>query len=383
VKNRPKPPFYAKKMHMKNIRFLIIPALLAAAAPLFAQTAGYAFLGIYSEDISAEKARKLGSDNPFGSYVTGVIPHSAAEKAGVKMMDYIFGVDDFRTTQSQRLGDLFRKYRPNDRAVLHLIRKGKPRTLRVVFGARPETLETTSQPTPNKCEDAFFGISDGGTHAGNGVKINIVPHSSADEIGLKNGDILLTINGYIVTDWSDIAMVIDHLRPGDNIAVRATRNGQPVAASGILKSYAETKKCPDCDCRTIPDPEVAWKEKANPGLRTSNLRFEIGEVPASDRPQLPQTAPFLSNNTLIINNLSIDLRGDKHAVVLHFSLPESGPVRVRIYNDSGRLIYDYDLGNFSGDFEDEVDLIQNTPGDFYLEIRQGTRSALRKIRVQS
>ena len=41
----------------------------------------YAFLGIYSERVSKEKAKKLGFDNPYGSYVSSVIPGTAAGRA--------------------------------------------------------------------------------------------------------------------------------------------------------------------------------------------------------------------------------------------------------------------------------------------------------------
>ena len=62
-------------------------------------------------------------------------------------------------------------------------------------------------------------------------------------------------------------------------------------------------------------------------------------------------------------------------------LPESGNTTVKIFNDSGRMVYDYELGNFTGQFDDEVDLLKNGNGAYYLEIKQGKRSISKKIRV--
>jgi hypothetical protein len=43
------------------------------------------------------------------------------------------------------------------------------------------------------------------------------------------------------------------------------------------------------------------------------------------------------------------------------------------------MIYEYDLGDFSGPFEDQVDIAQNGPGTYFLEVRQGDKSATKKL----
>ncbi|MEM1220930.1 MAG: hypothetical protein AAGH79_18560, partial [Bacteroidota bacterium] len=49
-----------------------------------------AFLGVRSDDISREKAKKLGFSNYYGDYVTKVIKNTAAEKAGIQPNDVDF-----------------------------------------------------------------------------------------------------------------------------------------------------------------------------------------------------------------------------------------------------------------------------------------------------
>jgi hypothetical protein len=68
---------------------------------------------------------------------------------------------------------------------------------------------------------------------------------------------------------------------------------------------------------------------------------------------------------------------------LQFRLPDSGLTTVRIFNGTGRLIYEYELGVFSGEFSDDVDISQNGAGSYYLELRQGERSSTKKITLQN
>lgn len=92
-----------------------------------------AFIGIFTEMISKQKAQRLGFDNPYGIYVTGIIPNSGAEQAGLKAFDYIFGFDEYRAGEQQDLGLIMKKYAPGDKATVHYYRKGKKATASIVF----------------------------------------------------------------------------------------------------------------------------------------------------------------------------------------------------------------------------------------------------------
>ena len=86
-------------------------------------------------------------------------------------------------------------------------------------------------------------------------------------------------------------------------------------------------------------------------------------------------------NNLAVEGLSVEQ--NKDLFELEFTLAGSGDTNIRIFNDAGRMIYQYDLGNFSGDFTDEVNLSQNGKGNFFLEIQQGNRSVTKKITLSS
>ncbi|MDF1866167.1 MAG: PDZ domain-containing protein [Saprospiraceae bacterium] len=377
TRDQPKPKYDYKKPEPKEKDF------------------GYAFFGIYTEEISKEKVTKLGGDNPYGSYVTGVIPGAAAEKAGIGKMDYIFGFDEYRTGQNQSLTGILKKYSPGDRAVAHLIRKGKKINSEVTFGSRENFKEAPKDSKKDKCEDTFFGITNAGLGNGNGVKVNVVKNSTAGEMNIQNGDVILTIDGYIMTDWDDISMAIDRLNPGDKITVGFDHNGETTRVCVPIKSYAETKNCKDCNCNEYNysekeslekyENEIAlakgnsWNDRSEGRINLSDVNVKMSAV---DEPILtPKGENIRGSNDLEIKELELDIDEDKGLFQLQFELPSSGATAIQFYNSMGRVIYDYDLGQFSGEFEDHIDLAQNGTGDYFLFITQGSKSITRKIEL--
>jgi len=77
-----------------------------------------------------------------------------------------------------------------------------------------------------------------------GIKINCVsPGSTAEEMGVKSGDIITTVNGKNLNNLpgkeasSLYYQEIDALRDGDTISIVYLHKGQEIKKSGIIKSY--------------------------------------------------------------------------------------------------------------------------------------------------
>ena len=96
------------------------------------------FLGIESTDISIEKAKALGFENPYGRYVSRVMSNSAAASAGLLPFDYIYGANDQRTSNNQDLADILEDFEPGDEVTLYFIRKGEKHTVSVRLGSYEE-----------------------------------------------------------------------------------------------------------------------------------------------------------------------------------------------------------------------------------------------------
>mgnify|MGYP001309581618 CR=1 FL=1 len=355
----------------------------------------YPFLGVHFESVSEAKAKKLGFDNAYGSYITKVLKNTSAEKTGMKPFDYVFGIDEYRTGADQSLSAILKKYQPNDKVTVHLYRQGKKTSLPVVLGSKTDVIFETV----NKCDKAFFGIRNDYDESDQGVKVNVVKGSTAQDLGLEDGDIILTINGNPIIDWTDISVSIDNIEKGKTITVEYLRGGKKMTGSKPIKSVRETKGCEE----TLDNMDFNFGENFNfnfddrvvnrsPRGSTAEERPDISTLKA-DVENLSSTeaetfrnkygVDMPTDNNLSLSSIALSPNPNVGMFKLQFSLPATGETFIRIYNDSGRMIYEYELGNFSGEFSDEIDISQNGTGNYFLIVRQGNKSLTRKIVLQN
>jgi hypothetical protein len=359
-----------------------------------------AFMGIYAEMVSPEKARKMGLEHHYGTLVVGVIPNTGADKAGLQLFDYLYGVDAYRSGAGQTFGAILAKYKAGDKARLFFIRKGETRTADITFGVRPEQMEKKEL---NKCEDTFFGITPNESVAPDfvdGVKIDPLDNSTALDMGLQKGDVIKTLQGYRMYDWDDIGFVLDNMKVGAPLSATYERDGKTFKGTARLKSYAETKKCKDCDCSELQEKEF------NIRIEIPDIDIELPDLPKAPAPPAPAPRPDVggmqldlqtageaeiaqlnsqfnlgmqSGNQLEVQNLQLSPDPNANNFQLTFKLPRKGKTLVRAFNNKGRLLYEFDLGPFTGLFSDAVDISQNGPGVYYLEIRQDNQALVKKI----
>ena len=168
-------------------------------------------------------------------------------------------------------------------------------------------------------------------------------------------------------------------------------------ASKPIMSYAQTKKCADCDCGgrasvVIAAPSISGSGRGwvnEPTIKATTPRVDMGNIKASlsavteeETDALRGKGVQLSNNsTLSVENLRLTPNAETGLFDLYFNLPSSGNTLVRIYNLTGRVLYEYDLGSFSGKFSDSVDISQNGAGNYYLDISQSGKVFTKKIEL--
>ncbi|MBX2928120.1 MAG: PDZ domain-containing protein [Saprospiraceae bacterium] len=353
-----------------------------------------AFLGISSNSISKEKAATLGFDNTYGSYVTEIIPGAAAQKAGLQPFDYVYGIDQHRTGPDADLTTLLKKYKAGDKATVHYVRQGKPATAELTFSSRKDAKAIAQ----DRCDKAFFGVSElyrAEKSTQRGVQVEIVANSTAEAMGMQNGDIIMQINGYPIVDWNDISAAVSNMKVGAEVRVLYRRGNTEIESTLPIKSLCDTKGKEE----SVWDIKFDWDDL--PGIRRENAGapeagFEpvnmksvvagIQNVEAAEMGELQSRMRGITLSTA--NDLTLeDLQLQPNPAIgrfgLQFRLPESGITAVRIFNSAGRLIYEYELGVFSGAFSDDVDISQNGAGNYYLEVRQDDRSTVKKIILQN
>jgi serine protease Do/serine protease DegQ len=69
--------------------------------------------------------------------------------------------------------------------------------------------------------------------------LEVTADSPADKAGLKRGDVVLTINGRVVTSWEDLRLIIAESTPGTTVKLSVSRGGKPLAIEAALAKYDE------------------------------------------------------------------------------------------------------------------------------------------------
>ncbi|RMF04265.1 MAG: PDZ domain-containing protein, partial [Bacteroidetes bacterium] len=214
---------------------VLLCAVLLTTAKLAGQSwsshsSNQAFLGVVTDELDRNKEKLLQLPD-YGTMVTAVVPGSAAEMAGLQAFDYIIGIGDKDISWNNDLTDLLAELRPGDQVDVRLIRQGQTMSL-------PVKLTDTSYRGKKRHSNAFLGISehDKSNDSAIGVMITTVCNSSAEELGLQNGDIIMALNGQPMIDWHDITIALNQLNAGDPITIDYTRNGQPYRAMGKVGS---------------------------------------------------------------------------------------------------------------------------------------------------
>ncbi len=357
--------------------------LLLFLLPLAGLAQESVFLGVYIERISEEKAEALGFPNPYGSYISGIIPGTAAARAGLQPLDYIVGVDQHMAREGRSLGSILRQHTPGERVTLHIYRAGRKQTLWATLGRKSDSRKVER----GHCEEPFLGIrpESGIDGSRRGVGVRIVDNSTAEAMDVKDGDLILSINGAPMVDWTDIKIAIDNMEVGDPIRIELQRQGRRLVKTAPIRSQCDTK--PEVPAVAEPDPG-AWfdryfKEEDRERVGPSSIAVsDLGSSGISAANQSYGLSLPVSNNLQVRNLKTVMRAGEKDQLELAFDLPASGDTQVRIYKSSGRLVYSYELGAFSGSFEDETNLLQNGTGDYFLEIRQGSRSQVKQIKLR-
>ena len=201
---------------------------------------GEPYLGIFVGPISEEKTPKQVAG---GAAVTGVMPGSPAEKAGLEVGDIVAAVDGREVVGPEQLIDLVRAHKPGDTVSIIVYRDGRRVAKSVTLGARPEEGQSEAPPMPGapprfrpEAEqpkqtgpaEAFLGVMAAplteevmeiaGT--ARGVLINSLPDDSpAAQAGLMPGDVIVSVGGKEVTTPAELVETVRTHKPGDTVHV--------------------------------------------------------------------------------------------------------------------------------------------------------------------
>jgi serine protease Do len=175
-----------------------------------------------------------------GVFVQEVNSGGPADKAGIKPGDVIVAINGKAITDGNQLIDTVTETPVGSNLNVTVVRDGKRQPFNVTVGdfaqIHPEQagINPDEGPTKPGATQAKFGIEiqnltdarrdNMGIKEKGGVLISgVTPNSFAEDIGLREGDILMAINRAPVSSPEDVVRIQGTLKPGDAVAFRILR----------------------------------------------------------------------------------------------------------------------------------------------------------------
>lgn len=401
-----------------------------------------AFLGVYfdvEELVEGHAAR-----------VTGVIPETGAAAAGLQEDDVILGMDGNAFDGAYGIREALAGYAPGDEVTLQVRRDGRTMDVPATLGEPMEKQELHWIGDDGRFEFEWDGDVDlhdmemfldkQASIAGvnkpflgvyldeetdRGVRISgTVSGTTAEALGLMEGDVVTAINGIPTGSTSALKEAIGTLQVGSPLSVDYLREGERGVATGTMQAKhhgAERLRFNEGLQNALRDMEQMIEEEVilegehlsedllqdlqrlremedmeilfgGEDLDNDNTRvvrrvavFITMDVPsASDMDQLRANAnpPLAEGTDLELDMVRFQPNPNNGQFELSFDLNEDGPVMVRLFDGAGRQVFDSDFTAQAGTNTLKVDALGEPKGVYYLVIEQGNQAYTRKVIIQ-
>ncbi|NLL61888.1 MAG: Do family serine endopeptidase [Candidatus Atribacteria bacterium] len=192
------------------------------------------WIGVYIQEVTPEIADQFKLDKAEGVLIADVISGSPAEQSGLARGDVILSVDNKKVNSPQELQDAIRSLQIGDKATLKVNRDGKesPFVLRIEEMPADETTVTGdkifAEQTGIRVEKVTPEIARrSGLPKTTGLIITeVIPGSSAEDMGLRIDDIILEANRREVADLEQWENITSNLKPGNTLLLLVFRSNR-------------------------------------------------------------------------------------------------------------------------------------------------------------
>lgn len=160
------------------------------------------FLGVRIQKIDEKLAKDMGIPSTEGALVLEVVPASPADKAGLKVDDFITTINGKTISSGNDVRNAIAAVSPGKAAEIEIVREGKKQTIKVIVAAQPDDMNKTFSGEEGGKEEAQSGRY--------GLEVATLTDELAKENGYKPGT-----KGVLITDVKEGSDAADKgLAPG-------------------------------------------------------------------------------------------------------------------------------------------------------------------------
>ena len=159
------------------------------------------YLGAQFQPVDDDMADALGLPHGKGEFAVSVVPNDPAAKAGLKRGDIVTAVSGEDVTQDRTLAGIMAQTPPGTKVTLSIVREGKPMSLSVTIGKRPDEAELDKRINPIPQSGSNDNTPGGdGTYYEQSIGLHVIDLTPriANQLGTS-----AETTGVVVTDVDD------------------------------------------------------------------------------------------------------------------------------------------------------------------------------------
>jgi len=179
-------------------------------------------IGVQVQNVTPELAKSFGMSEPKGALVAEVNPDSPAQKAGIHRGDIIIEFNGQTIHEMNELPRLVADTAPGSKATVKVLREGKENTLKLTIKELTDERQAQAQEGPEG-EKTPLGLEVRNLDPNLArqfrlrdnkgvVVVQVEPGSPAAESGLRSGDLILEVNGAVVSAVAEYRAAIAKLK---------------------------------------------------------------------------------------------------------------------------------------------------------------------------
>ena len=217
------------------------------------------------------------------------------------------------------------------------------------------------------------------------VVSDLIEGGAAKSAGVLVNDIITKVNKTKVVNSDDLIKALSDMEPGDKVTLTVFRNGELEkiklnlqAPAAPTKSDYRTEhkvlKIKGGDINTC-SPDISVVEWEND---LTEEEVEIVEELILEE-QGSEVDIRQQENTLELSTIDLFPNPTDGNIRLRFFVESQDATNVKVIDLAGRTIYEKNIENFDGSFDEEIDLPKTKVGTLVLVISQGTKVFTEKI----
>jgi serine protease Do len=193
-----------------------VKAVVAQLRDHGAVTRGW--IGVQIQPVTADIADSLGLKNARGALVAEPQSGSPAEKAGIKAGDVIVSVNGEAVNDARTLARRISALAPGTSVRLGVVRNGREEALTLTLGELPRERQARAnvEEKENQTTDVpKLGLSLApAKNGGEGVVVTSVDPNGTAGDRFKNGDVILDVNGKLVSSPAEVRKAVSDAQAG-------------------------------------------------------------------------------------------------------------------------------------------------------------------------